>query len=64
MNSFSSWTYYNTSTHACDFEISFKGFKSLSVVDLVVATSTISDLEILQGILPVEDFREFWVQKP
>ena len=25
MNSFSSWIYYNTSTHACDFEIPLKG---------------------------------------
>ena len=33
-NSFSSWTYCNTSTHACDFEIPFKDFKSLSLVDL------------------------------
>ena len=28
----------NTNTHICDFEIPLKGFRSLAVVDLVVAT--------------------------
>ena len=37
-DSFSLWIYYNTSTHACDFEISLKGFRLPSVVDLVAAT--------------------------
>ena len=32
--SLSHWIYYNTKTHACDFEIPLKGFKSPSVVDL------------------------------
>ena len=32
--SFSSWTYCNISTHARDFEIPLKGFRSASVVDL------------------------------
>ena len=58
------WIYTNTSTLACDFEIALKGFKSPSLVDLVPATSTTSDLKILQGILPIEDFRELWLQKP
>ena len=31
---FSSWTYCNTSTYACDFEIPLKGFRSCLVVDL------------------------------
>ena len=64
MDSFSSWIYCNTSTHACDFEIPLKGFRSPSVVDLITTTTTTLALEILQGILSVEDFREFWVQKP
>ena len=63
-NPFSSWIYSNTSTHACDFEIPLKGFRSPSVVDLITTTTTTLALEILQGILSVEDFREFWVQKP
>ena len=64
MDFFSSWIYTNTSRLACDFEIPLKGFRSPSLVDLVAATSTTPDLEILQGILPVEDFKEVWVQKP
>ena len=28
----------NTNSHICDFEIPLKGFRSLAVVDLVVAT--------------------------
>ena len=36
----------------------------LHLLILYVATSTTLDLEILQGILPIEDFREVWVQKP
>ena len=63
-NSFSSWTYCNTSTHSCNFEIPLKGFRSPSIFDLVVVTSTLPDLEFLQEILLVEDFRELWVQKP
>ena len=31
---FSSWTYCNTSTYTCDFEIPLKGFRSCLVVDL------------------------------
>ena len=53
-----------TNTHICDFEISLKGFRSPSVVDLVVATSTTPDLEFLQRILLVEDLRKLWLQKP
>ena len=34
INSFSPWIYWNTSTHACGFEISLKGFRSPSIVDL------------------------------
>ena len=64
MDSFSPWIYTNTSTLACDFKIPLKGFRSPSLVDLVIATSTTSDLEILQGILSVEDLKKFWVQKP
>ena len=36
----------------------------LHLLILYVVTSTTRDLEILQGILPIEDFREVWVQKP
>ena len=32
--------------------------------DLAATTSTTSDLKFFQGILPVGDLREFWVQKP
>ena len=63
-DSLSSWIYSNTSRLAYDFKIPLKGFRLLSLVDLVVATSTTSNLEILQEILPIEDFREVWVQKP
>ena len=38
MDSFSHWIYCNTSTHACDFEISFKGFRLPLVFDLVATT--------------------------
>jgi len=48
-------------TLACDFETPLKGFRSPSIVDLVAATSTTPNLEILQEILPVEDFKEVWV---
>ena len=51
----------HTNTHVCDFEIPLKGFRSPSTFDLVAATSTTPNLEFLQGILPVEDFKEFWV---
>ena len=53
----------HTNTHICDFEIPFKSFSLPSVVDLVAATSTSSDLAFLQRVLLVEDFRELWVQK-
>ena len=53
MDSFSPWIYANTSTLTCDFEI------PPSLVDLATTTSITPDLEIFQGILPVEDFREF-----
>ena len=33
-DSFSSWTYCHTSTHACNFEIPLKSFRSPSFVDL------------------------------
>ena len=36
----------------------------LQLLILYAATSTTPNLEILQGILPIEDFREVWVQKP
>ena len=36
----------------------------LYLLIFVAATSTTPDLEILQGIFLIEDFREFWVQKP
>jgi len=54
----------NTSSHAYEFEIPLKGFRSPSIVDLVAATSTTPDLAFLQRILLVKDLREFWVQKP
>ena len=38
IDSFSPWFYCNTNTHACDFEIPLKRFRSPPVVDLVVAT--------------------------
>ena len=37
----------HTNTHVCDFEIPLKGFRSPLVVDLVIATSTIPNLEFL-----------------
>ena len=40
-----------------------KGFRSI-IVTLIAATSILPDLEFLQRITPVEDLREFWVQKP
>ena len=54
----------HTNTHVCDFEIYLNGFRSPSIVDLYTTTSTTLDLKILQGILLIEDFRKFWVQKP
>ena len=54
----------NTSSHAYDFEIPLKAFRSPSIVDPVAGTSTTQDLEILQGITLVEDLREILVQKP
>ena len=33
-DSFSPWIYCNTSTHACDFDIPLKDFRSPSIVDL------------------------------
>ena len=54
----------HTNTHVCDFEIYLKGFRSPSIVVLYATTSTTLDLEILQGILPIKDFRKLWVQKP
>ena len=53
----------NINTHVCDFEIPLKGFKSLTIVNLIVATFTAPNLEFLQRITLVEDLREFWVQK-
>ena len=64
MDFFSSWIYSNISSLAYDFKIPLKGVRSPSLVDLVATTSITPDLEILQGILPIEDFREVWVQKP
>jgi len=52
-----------TSSHAYDFEIPLKNFKS-PVVDLIATTSATPNLEFLQKIFLVEDFREIWVQKP
>ena len=54
----------NTSSHAYDFEIPLKGFRSPSVFDLVATTFTTPNLEFLQRILPIEDLRELWVQNP
>ena len=54
----------HTSSHAYDFEIPLKSFKSPLVVDLVTATSTTPDLEFLQRILPIEDLIELWIQNP
>ena len=34
-DSFSSWIYSNTSTHACDFEIPLKSFRPPSLINLV-----------------------------
>ena len=42
---FCSWTYYNTSTHACDFEISLKGFRSASLVDLCSSNQILPTLD-------------------
>ena len=54
----------HTSSHAYDFEIPLKSFKSPLVVDLVTTTSTTPDLEFLQRILPIEDLIELWIQNP
>ena len=56
--------YTNTSSPACDFETPLKGFESPYTLILYAATSTTLDLEILQGITPVEDFRELLGTKP
>ena len=48
----------NTNSHAYDFKISLKGFRSPLVANVVAATSTVLDLVFLQRILPVEDLRE------
>ena len=44
-NSFFSWTYCNTSTHACDFEIPLKGFRSPSVVNLCSSNQVLPMLD-------------------
>ena len=54
----------NTSSLACDFETPLKGFGFPYTLILYAATSTTSDLEIFQGITPVEDFRELLGTKP
>ena len=54
----------NTSSPACDFETPLKGFGSPYMMILYATTSTTPDLEILQGITPVEDFRELLGTKP
>ena len=54
----------NTSIHTCDFETPLKGFGSPYMLILYATTSTTPDLEILQGITPVEDFRELLGTKP
>ena len=54
----------NTNTHTCDFETPLKGFVSPYMLILYVTTSTTPDLEILQGITLVEDFRELLGTKP
>ena len=69
MNSFSSWIYCKTSTHACDFEIPLKGlatqtlqfvtprpslrFRSSAVVNLVASTSDPSNLMIWEWFMVV-----------
>ena len=49
-DSFSSWIFCNTSTHAYDFEILLKGFRSSPIVDLVCSNFTTPDLEISRNI--------------
>ena len=44
-DSFSFWTYYNTSTCACDFEISLKGFRSPSLIDLCSSNQVLPMLD-------------------
>ena len=51
--------YTNTSSPACDFETPLKSFGSPYTLILYATTSIKSDLEIFQGITPVEDFRAF-----
>ena len=53
-----------TSSLACYFETPLKGFESPYTLILYAATSTTLDLEILQGITPAEDMKEFLGTKP
>ena len=39
------WTYCNTGTYACDFEISLKGFRSPSLIDLCSSNQVIPMLD-------------------
>ena len=59
-NSFSPWIYYNTSTHACDFEIPFKGFSNTNSL-VCDSKTTLKGLDHWHFLILLQQLQIYWI---